>query len=68
MRWNRSQARTVPPWDRTRNRSPEHDAARAAYEREKQEARQKQIDLIARMRRLGYDIQIATRKTAADEP
>lgn len=42
------------------SRDPDYHAARQAYQEEKQAAEEKQIELLARMRRLGYDLDIVT--------
>lgn len=51
--------RTQPP-ERTSMddapRDPGYDAARQAYQEDKQAAMQKQIELLARMNRLGYQV------------
>lgn len=61
---------THPPERTTTDAAPDRDPgiemARRRYEREKQAAMQKQIDLLARLNRLGYDVANATRKDIDD--
>lgn len=63
MRWiMRLLKRTQPP-ERTSTdapRDPAYVAARQAYQEEKEAAMAKQIELLARMNRLGYDVDIST--------
>lgn len=53
------------PPDRTTSdaaRDPAYYEARQAYQDEKQRAMEKQIDLLARINRLGYEVDITTRR------
>lgn len=44
----------------------QRDEAARAYQSDKLAAVEKQIELIARMRRLGYDVDVAARRISAD--
>lgn len=69
MRWLRSLFAIEPPdpIDQTPTyHGPVYDAAREAYEREKQALMAKHIDTLARINRLGYDVANTTRKDIDD--
>lgn len=71
MRWiMRFFGRTPPPErsTRTADRDPEAMQARQAYQQDKQAALQKQVELLARLQRMGYDVDVTRRRDSPDEP
>ena len=69
MRWIlRLFERTQPP-ERNSNiapRDPAYYEARQAYQDDKQAAMAKQIEILARLNRMGYDVDVVTRKRPDD--
>lgn len=69
MRWLDKLLNRQPPPDRITPdaaRDPAYYEARERYQQDKQAAMQKQIDLLARINRLGYEVDVVARR-ARDE-
>lgn len=71
MRWLDKLLDRQPPPERsttdTPTRDPAYYAAREQYQQEKQAAMAKQIELLARLNRLGFDLDITTKRDRSND-